>query len=56
MLIFAAAEVEQYTKKTLGVGKTTASILGGMGGGIAQAVRFHYSLADQRLQYSNIGN
>lgn len=45
VLIFAAAEVE-HLAAAAGANKTGASIIGGMGGGIAQAVRCSLLMKD----------
>ncbi|WWD17643.1 hypothetical protein CI109_102084 [Kwoniella shandongensis] len=37
VLIFTSAEIEKYAKKTFGVSTATAGMLGGIGGGVAQA-------------------
>ncbi|RSH92051.1 Mitochondrial DNA replication protein yhm2 [Saitozyma podzolica] len=37
VLIFTSAEIDKYSRKSLGVSPATAGMLGGIGGGIAQA-------------------
>ena len=37
MLIFTSAEIEKYAVKSFGVSPATSGMLGGIGGGIAQA-------------------
>ena len=59
MLIFAAAEVE-HLASAAGAGKTGASIIGGMGGGIAQAVHIHFipfkdQLTDEMIKVRHNG-
>lgn len=37
VLLFASGEIEKAAQKTLGVGPAISGLLGGMGGGVAQA-------------------
>ncbi|ORX37360.1 putative Tricarboxylate carrier [Kockovaella imperatae] len=37
VLLFASAEIDQYSRKAFGLGPSAAGMLGGVGGGIAQA-------------------
>jgi len=42
--MFAAGEVDYLAKTKLGLGNTSSAIIGGMGGGIAQAVKLTFVL------------
>ena len=39
--MFAAGEIEYLAKQKLNLGNASSAIIGGMGGGIAQAVIIH---------------
>jgi hypothetical protein len=46
VLIFTSAEIDKYARKSFGVSPAAAGMLGGIGGGIAQA---YATMGEQRL-------